>query len=72
MTEYRATSATACGIRISIRPIAGTREGSDWLNYWDETNLSSTKSNTAALSTYNADVCPSPAAFASFNGGTLL
>jgi hypothetical protein len=37
----------------------GTREGSDWLNYWDETNLSSTKSSTAALSTYNADVVQS-------------
>lgn len=34
---------------------AGTREGSDWLNYWDETNLSSTPSQTAANDTYNAD-----------------
>ena len=34
---------------------AGSREGSDWLNYWDETNLSRTPSNTAALKTYTAD-----------------
>jgi hypothetical protein len=33
----------------------GSREGSDWLNYWDETNLSSTKSSMAAQTTYNAD-----------------
>jgi hypothetical protein len=33
----------------------GTREGSDWKNYWDETNLSGTPSNSAALKTYNAD-----------------
>jgi len=35
---------------------AGTREGNDWLNYWDETNLSSTPSNTAADDTYNEDI----------------
>ena len=33
----------------------GTREGSDWKNYWDETNLSGTPSNAAALKTYNED-----------------
>jgi hypothetical protein len=33
----------------------GTREGNDWLNYWDETNLSSTPSQTAADNTYNVD-----------------
>ncbi len=31
----------------------GTREGNDWLNYWDETNLSSTPSSAAALNAYN-------------------
>lgn len=35
---------------------AGTREGSDWLNYWDETNLSSTPSNTAADATLTEDL----------------
>jgi hypothetical protein len=34
---------------------AGTREGNDWMNYWDETNLSSTPSQPAADATYNAD-----------------
>lgn len=34
---------------------SGAREGSDWKNYWDETNLSGTPSNSAALKTYNAD-----------------
>ncbi|MEJ2684772.1 MAG: fibronectin type III domain-containing protein [Candidatus Sulfobium sp.] len=34
---------------------AGTREGNDWLNYWDETNLSSTPSQTAADNTYDVD-----------------
>ena len=33
----------------------GKRESSEWLNYWDETDKSSTKSSVAALSTYNAD-----------------
>ncbi|GBC61168.1 hypothetical protein DENIS_2128 [Desulfonema ishimotonii] len=35
---------------------AGTREGSDWLNYWDETNASSTPSQTAADATYTEDM----------------
>jgi hypothetical protein len=34
---------------------AGTREGNDWLGYWDETNLSSTPSSAAALTTRTAD-----------------
>jgi len=34
---------------------AGTREGNDWLNYWDETNVSSTPSDAYALDTYNED-----------------
>lgn len=33
----------------------GTREGSDWLNYWDETNLSPTQAQIAAAATYLAD-----------------
>lgn len=33
----------------------GTREGSDWLNYWDETNLSPTQAQAAAAETYLAD-----------------
>ncbi|NIP17530.1 MAG: hypothetical protein GWM87_04765, partial [Xanthomonadales bacterium] len=34
---------------------AGTREGSDWLGYWDETNASNTPSQPAADATYIAD-----------------
>ncbi|MBN1642482.1 MAG: hypothetical protein JXA09_14700, partial [Anaerolineae bacterium] len=33
----------------------GTREGSDWLTYWDETNASDTPSQPAADQTYLAD-----------------
>jgi hypothetical protein len=33
----------------------GLRETADWKGYWDETNLSSTPSQTAANTTYNAD-----------------
>jgi hypothetical protein len=33
----------------------GTREGNDWLNYWDETNASGTPSQTAADATYAED-----------------
>lgn len=33
----------------------GTREGSDWLGYWDETNLSTTPSQSAANVTYIED-----------------
>jgi hypothetical protein len=33
----------------------GTREGSDWAGYWDESNLSSTKSAPAAGQTLGAD-----------------
>jgi hypothetical protein len=33
----------------------GARESSDWLNYWDETNNSSTPSQLAAVSTYGED-----------------
>ncbi len=34
---------------------AGTREGNDWLNYWDETNASDTPSQPAADATYAED-----------------
>lgn len=34
---------------------AGVREGSDWLGYWDETNLSATPSNAAAATTLAVD-----------------
>jgi hypothetical protein len=33
----------------------GTREGNDWLNYWDETNASDTPSGPAATETYAED-----------------
>jgi hypothetical protein len=33
----------------------GTREGDDWLGYWDETNVSSTPSQPAAAATYTED-----------------
>jgi hypothetical protein len=35
---------------------AGTREGSDWLGYWDETNASGTPSQAAADQTYAQDM----------------
>jgi hypothetical protein len=34
---------------------AGTREGSDWAGYWDETNASDTPSQPAASATYQED-----------------
>ena len=34
---------------------SGTREGNDWLNYWDETNVSDTPSQPAADATYAED-----------------
>jgi hypothetical protein len=45
----------------------GTREGNDWLNYWDETNLSGTPSNTYAADTYAEDQSIAGAIFL-FNG----
>jgi hypothetical protein len=47
---------------------SGTREGNDWLNYWDETDKSSTKSSTAAINTYNADAAQA-GGIRLFNGG---
>ncbi|UCC30963.1 MAG: fibronectin type III domain-containing protein [Phycisphaerales bacterium] len=46
---------------------AGTREGDDWLNYWDETNASDTPSQPAADATYGEDMTLA-AAIPSFNG----
>lgn len=37
----------------------GIREGGDWPNYWDETNVSATPSNTAATLTYDKDMIAS-------------
>jgi hypothetical protein len=34
---------------------SGVREGSDWVNYWDETNASDTPSQAAAEATYQED-----------------
>ncbi len=33
----------------------GSREGNDWLNYWDETNASDTPSSTAAVVAHQSD-----------------
>jgi hypothetical protein len=35
---------------------AGTREGSDWMGYWDEQNLGETPSTAAAEKAYTADI----------------
>jgi len=45
----------------------GTREGNDWLNYWDETNASGTPSQSAADTTYTEDAGLS-AGITLFNG----
>lgn len=50
---------------------AGTREGSDWLGYWDETNASATPSSTAAQTTYQRDSAIA-GTFALFNGGQFF
>ncbi len=49
----------------------GTREGSDWLGYWDETNLSNTPSSEAAQQTHDLDEAES-SAFRLFNGSPFL
>lgn len=49
----------------------GTREGNDWLGYWDETDLSKTKSSTAAATTYTEDSVQAQAARL-FNGQTFF
>ena len=48
----------------------GTREGSDWLNYWDETNTSGTPSQPAAVVTYLADQLVAQGILF-FNGGNF-
>jgi hypothetical protein len=48
----------------------GTREGNDWLNYWDETNASSTPSQPAADATYQEDKTQA-AAITLFNGSAF-
>ncbi len=50
---------------------AGTREGSDWLNYWDETNASGTPSQQAADTTYAEDMALAQA-ITLFNGGRFF
>jgi hypothetical protein len=49
---------------------AGTREGSDWAGYWDETNASDTPSQPAADATYAEDVLQAQA-IELFNGGSF-
>jgi hypothetical protein len=49
---------------------AGTREGSDWLDYWDETNVSDTPSQPAADATYIEDASLA-LAISLFNGGSF-
>jgi hypothetical protein len=49
---------------------AGTREGSDWLGYWDETNASGTPSQPAADATYAEDTAEA-GGITLFHGGTF-
>jgi hypothetical protein len=49
---------------------AGTREGDDWLNYWDETNLSGTPSQPAADATYAEDAAQAQG-ITLFHGGNF-
>ncbi len=49
----------------------GTREGSDWLGYWDETNSSGTPSQPAADATYLEDLAQAQTV-PLFNGGTFF
>jgi hypothetical protein len=49
----------------------GTREGSDWLGYWDETNASDTPSQTAADATYAEDMAQA-LAIELFSGGSFF
>jgi hypothetical protein len=50
---------------------AGTREGEDWLNYWDETNVSGAPAQPAADETYAADVTLA-GAILQFNGSQFF
>lgn len=49
---------------------AGTREGDDWVNYWDETNASGTPSQPAADATYAEDAALTQT-IALFNGNAF-
>jgi hypothetical protein len=49
----------------------GTREGNDWLGYWDETNASATPSQLAADATYAEDMNLA-GAIVQFNGGSFF
>jgi hypothetical protein len=49
---------------------SGDREGSDWLNHWDETNLSDTPSQAAADATLAADTAQAQA-LTLFNSGSF-
>jgi hypothetical protein len=48
----------------------GTREGNDWLGYWDETNASGTPSQAAADATY-ADDTATALSILQFNGANF-
>ncbi|MGV7229976.1 MAG: hypothetical protein ACQ9IQ_15125 [Nitrospirales bacterium] len=50
---------------------SGAREGSDWLGYWDETNVSATPSQTAADKTYLEDATLAQT-ISLFNGGAFF
>jgi hypothetical protein len=50
---------------------AGTREGNDWLGYWDETNVSGTPSQLAADATYADDVTTA-LSILQFNGANFF
>jgi hypothetical protein len=50
---------------------AGTREGNDWLNYWDETNASGTPSQQEADATYAEDAILAQGIM-QFNGGNFF
>lgn len=50
---------------------AGTRKGSDWLGYWDDTNARGTPSQPSAAATYAEDTALAQA-IQLFNGGTFF
>jgi hypothetical protein len=49
----------------------GLRESAEWKSYWDETNLSGTPSQSAAITTYNADKALA-GTIKLFNGGAFF
>jgi hypothetical protein len=49
----------------------GSREGNDWLGYWDETNNSNTPSQPAADTTYEEDMAQA-ASLLQFNGSLFF